>query len=178
MDIVIGRDEITSVPRARLVFQDVLYVRSMLEDETRQIEWRLAWVLAVTLLRSIGYVLRNVDGKRDPIVETVAAEHHRSWKIDEAHAIFREFIEAERHSILKEYEFAVTEGPVPIMAHLQQSDGFDNARQFLLEENLYRPIMDGQHAGADGRELVDLAIEWWRAELAAIDAEVSRRRSI
>lgn len=168
MDIVIGRPP-TRVPRARLVLQDALYVRRLIEDETGKIEWRLYWVLLVTLLRAVGHVLRNVDGDNDPRVKLIATEFHRSWKEGDDHAIFRDFIETERNTILKEYAFQVTEGPVSVMAHLQQADGFDTVRQFLLEENLYRPMEGGAYEGEDARTLADEAIEWWTAQLATID---------
>lgn len=147
-------------------------MRRLLEDETGRVEWRLQWILLVTLLRAVGHVLRNVDGDNDHRVRSIADARHRSWKRDAAHAIFRDFIEAERNNILKEYAFQITEGPVTIMAHLQQADGFDTVRQFLIEENLYRPMGDGAYEGEDGRTLADAAIEWWTAQLAAIDAEV------
>ena len=171
MDVIIGRPP-TNVPRARLVLQDALYVRRLIEDETGKIEWRLYWVLLVTLLRAVGHVLRNVDGANDQRVKTVAAELHRSWKEGEEHAIFREFIEAERNNILKEYAFQVTQGPISIMAHLQQTDGFDTVRQFLLEENIYRPMEGGPYDGEDARTLADEALEWWTAQLSCIDLRV------
>ena len=174
--VVIGEHELTSVPRARLVLQDALQVRRVLEDATGRIEWRLNWVLEVTLLRAVGHVLRNVDGRNDPIVEAVAQRRHREWKKGSEHAIFRDFIEAERNNILKEYTFQVSEGPVAVMAHLQRNDGFDTVRQFLLEENLYRPMEGGRYGGEDGRDVVDAAIDWWIRELRLIDTEVLSRR--
>lgn len=47
------------------------------------------------------------------------------------------------------------------MAYLQSQDGFDVVRQFLIEENLYRPMSAGTFEGEDGRTLLDEAIEWW-----------------
>ena len=78
-----------------------------------------------------------------------------------AHAIFRDFIERERNSILKEYSSTMTEGPVPLLAYLQNGEGFDVIRQALIEENIYRPMSDGPYEGEDGRTVLDEAIEWW-----------------
>lgn len=161
---------LTVVPSARLVLQDVIYVRNILEDETRHIEWRLHWILAVVLLRTVGHVLHNVDGQTSPRVKTLAQAMHARWKgEDPADAIFRDFIERERNSILKEYASNMSEGPVPIVAHLQAQDGFDSIRHFLIEENIYRPIEDGPYAGEDGRTVLDDAIEWWHRQLDEID---------
>lgn len=159
----------TKVPKARLVLQDAMFVRDKLENEIGHIEWRLYWVLAVVLLRAVGHVLDKVDGQNDPVVKRVAGELHKSWRSGEENAIFRDFIERERNSILKEYSSEITEGPVPIMAHVQRHDGFDVIRLFLIEENLYRPMESGAFAGEDGRTLLDEAIAWWALQLGEID---------
>jgi len=160
----------TKVPKARLVLQDAMFVREKLENEIGHIEWRLYWVLAVVLLRAVGHVLDKVDGHNDPIVKRVAGELHKSWRSGEENAIFRDFIERERNSILKEYSSEITEGPVPIIAQLQRNDGFDVIRHFLIEENLYRPMESGAFAGEDGRTLLDEAIAWWVLQLGEIDS--------
>lgn len=160
----------TVVGAARTVLQDVVYVRHILEDETRKVEWRLNWILAVVLLRTVGHVLNNVDGAASREVKLLANGLHAQWKgNDPAHAIFRDFIERERNSIVKEYVFTMTEGPVPLMAFIQQDDGFDMIRQTLLEENIYRPVAEGPYEGEDGRTLIDDAISWWRSQLDLID---------
>lgn len=164
----------TMVGAARVVLQDVIYVRNILEDEPRQVEWRLNWILAVVLLRSVGHVLNNVDGASSPEVKRLANKLHAEWKKDHpGHAIFRDFIERERNSIVKEYQFTMTAGPVPIIATIAQEDGFDTIRQALLEENIYRPMGDGPYQGEDGRTMIDDAIAWWKMQLDYIDRTVS-----
>ncbi|MCC7703509.1 hypothetical protein IGS59_14765 [Janthinobacterium sp. GW460P] len=163
----------TRVPKARLVLQDAMFVREKLENELGHIEWRLYWVLAVVLLRAVGHVLDKVDGNDDPAVKREANTLHKSWRSGDENAIFRDFIERERNSILKEYESEITEGPVAIMAHLQQHDGFDVVRQFLLEENIYRPMGAGVFEGEDGRTLLDEAIAWWARQLGEVDRRVA-----
>lgn len=162
----------TFTPQARLVLQDVLFIREKLENEQDQIEWRLSWVLAVVLLRAIGHVLDKVDGTNNPLVKKYANELFKSWRAGDEHVIFRDFIDKERNSILKEYESEITSGPVPIVAHLQRNDGFDTIRHFLIEENIYRPVSGGSFAGEDGRTLIDEAIKWWFAQLDEIDLRV------
>jgi hypothetical protein len=159
----------TRVPKARLVLQDAMFVREKLENELGQIEWRLYWVLAVVLLRVVGHVLDKVDGINDPAVKVAANALHKSWRSGDENAIFRDFIERERNNILKEYESEITEGPVPIMVHLQKHDGFDVVRQFLIEENIYRPMGAGVFEGEDGRTLLDEAIAWWSLQLEEVD---------
>lgn len=162
----------TYVPQARLVLQDAMFVREKLEHEIGVIEWRLLWVLSVVLLRAVGHVLDKVDGNGDRRVQAVSRSLHKQWKTLPEHAIFRDFIEQERNNVLKEYESSVTEGPVPLVAYLQSHDGFDTVRQFLIEENIYRPLHSGPYEGEDGRTVIDDAIEWWRVQLQRIDHEV------
>jgi hypothetical protein len=162
----------TKVPKARLVLQDVMFVREKLETELGHIEWRLYWVLAVVLLRAVGHVLDKVDGANDISIRQKANTLHKSWRTGDENLIFRDFIECERNSILKEYESEITEGPVPIMAHLQSNDGFDVIRQFLIEENIYRPMGSGSYAGEDGRTLIDESIAWWAHQLDKIDQNI------
>ncbi len=159
----------TKVPKARLVLQDAMFVREKLETELGHVEWRLYWVLAVVLLRAVGHVLDKVDGANDISIKQKANTLHKSWRTGDENLIFRDFIERERNSILKEYESEITEGPVPIMAHLQSHDGFDVIRQFLIEENIYRPMGSGAYAGEDGRTLIDESIAWWARQLDTID---------
>jgi hypothetical protein len=162
-------NSMTRVPKARLVLQDAMFVREKLENELGHIEWRLYWVLAVVLLRAVGHVLDKVDGANDPAVKKEANQLHKSWRTGDENVIFRDFIERERNSILKKYESEITEGPVPIIAHLQRHDGFDVIRQFLIEENIYRPMKAGTFEGEDGRTLLDESIAWWARQLQELD---------
>lgn len=162
--------------RARLVLGDLKIVRDKLEDETGQVAWRLYWITAVVLVRAVGHVLVKVDGGETSHVREIANELHRNWKTAAAeHAIFRDFIELERNNILKEYEFAVSEGPVPIMVTLDDPISGDSPRLgALIEENIYRPMLSGPYEGEDGRTLLDEAIDWWTKQLDCIDRRVDR----
>jgi hypothetical protein len=163
----------THVPQARLVLQDAMFIRDKLEHEVGVTEWRLYWILAVVLLRSVGHVLDRVDGAHDARVKGASRTLHGDWKTLPEHAIFRDFIEDERNNILKEYTFSMTEGPVPVLAYLQSQDGFDTVRQFLIEENIYRPLCSGPYEGEDGRTVLDDAVEWWHVQLAEVDRIVA-----
>lgn len=163
--------------QARRVLRDVVAARERLEDEPGWVEWRLYWVAALALIRAVGHVLVKFDGGRSPHVRDAANELHRKWKGRSSdHAIFRNFIEQERNSILKEYEWGMSEGPVPIMTILQNPlTGEVKHSGVLIEENVYRPMQSGPYEGEDGRTLLDDAIEWWEQQLDAVDQEVQRR---
>ncbi len=58
----------------------------------------------VSLLRAVGHVLNKVDGASCPEMRAAVDEVWSEWKADKtANAIFFDFIEDERNSILKEY---------------------------------------------------------------------------
>lgn len=162
----------TSVPRARMVLEDVKFVRENLESETGDTQWRLYWILAVVLLRTVGHVLDKVDGKEDSRVKRIANELYCSWQKDPTHSIFRDFIDRERNSILKEYATGMSEGPVPLAAVLRSDDGREVVEQFFIDENIYRPISAGTYEGEDGRTVLDDAIEWWESQLDEVDSKV------
>ncbi|MBN8960602.1 MAG: hypothetical protein J0H71_05675 [Rhizobiales bacterium] len=166
----------SSISKARRVLADVRQVREKLEDETGWIEWRLYWILAVTLLRAVGHVLDKVDGSESAKLRAVARRHYARWKDcnAEEHAIFRDFIDQERNSILKEYEFGMSEGPIPIMATLTNADANVSQIGALIEENVYRPMWSGPYEGEDGRTLIDEAIDWWVAQFDLIEEDVAR----
>lgn len=163
----------TSVPHARLVLSDAELVRNRLEDERDEREWRLDWALAVVLLRTIGDVLHKVDGAADMRVRRASRELYESWGEGEENAIFRHFIKQERDSIVHEYRTAMSEGPIAIINVAAAFSKEPVALADLLEENLYRPMDGGPFAGQDGRDLIDDALEWWRAQLDEVDRRAS-----
>lgn len=157
---------------ARSVLRDVVLVRTQLEDEIDSTQWRLQWLLVIVLLRAVGHVLIKVDGKSDTRVKTIADVFFMHWKKDDEHHIFSKFIELERNSIIKEYSTQMTDGPVPVTVNLQSANGSYCVQNFLIDENIYRPIDGGYYDGEDGRTLIDIAINWWNAQLDEIDRQV------
>ena len=55
---------------ARRVMDDCEAALDMLQDEEDERRWRVLWAGAMALLRTVGHVLRNVDGA-DPRVRPV-----------------------------------------------------------------------------------------------------------
>ena len=70
--------------------------------------FNLFWILNVTLLRTIGHVLKNVDRKKDPVLRKIIDDKYQEWETDRnRHSVFWEFICKERNNILKNYEKGV-----------------------------------------------------------------------
>jgi hypothetical protein len=167
---------------ARSVLDDCRIALQLLEEESDLQRWRIHWVAALALIRAVGHVLDKVDG-RDPAVSAAARAAYKKWKSEASeHQIFREFIERERNSILKEYEFNVhpdNQVQVALVGTLRRvSDGalVNTAEVIPIGENIYRPLLDGFREGDDARDVLSEAIAWWESELAEIERSIKSGR--
>jgi hypothetical protein len=166
---------------AREVLRDCEVALNMLELEKDLRRWRIIWAGSIALIRAVGHVLHKVDGS-DKVVRDIANEFFARWKSAEGHDIFRDFVEHERNNLLKEYRSDVhplESVPVAIQATLVPLQGGSHVTApFILglDENLFRPMLDGPWEGVDCREVYEDAIAWWKSELDKIDVEVLRRR--
>lgn len=158
---------------ARRVLQDCRVALSLLEEEKALFRWRIHWVAAITLIRAVGHVLDKVDGKNAEI-KSIASALFKSWKHGDQNIIFRDFIDQERNSVLKEYTFnlhPLEKVDVAISVKLRNSDGeiIDSSEVFGIGENIYRPMLGEYRSGDDARDVYSDAIEWWELQLNTID---------
>lgn len=166
---------------ARRVLGDCEAALNMLEDEEDERRWRVLWAGAMALLRTVGHVLRNVDGADASVRRAVDAAWGR-WKTDRSsNALFWEFIEQERNNILKEYRFGVLDSAEVDLVVVARGD--ENSGQAVrdeaavsLGENLFRPLVDGFGTGEDARDVYGEALQWWDAELSRIEAALGWKR--
>lgn len=101
--------------QARRVLADCQDAWDRLELAAYDVEFRLLWVAAVALVRTVGHVLHKIDGGAEPALRQVAERHFKAWKAgDPSHRIFEGFIERERNNILKEYAPEISEGDIPV----------------------------------------------------------------
>jgi hypothetical protein len=163
---------------ARQVLADCRIALKFLEEETDLDRWRVHWAGAVALVRAVGHVLHKVDGQR-PHVQQLANSAFKNWKSDDRqHEIFREFIEAERNNILKQYQFShhpLDEVAIAVELTLADPENGQLKRHsevFELGENVYRPIIQGYREGDDARDVYQDALDWWDAQLNSIDARI------
>lgn len=141
----------------------------MMEDEKDPNRFRILWVGGLALLRAVGHVLHKVDSENQAIGRASQAAYN-SWKADkDSHKIFFEFIEKSRNLLLKEYEsLADSRGTIPIVVFSSQGSEIHE-----LDENLFRPLVNGYGAGEDARDVYLEAIDWWDSELTAIEKSAS-----
>jgi hypothetical protein len=149
----------------RSVLRDVEQCLEWLEEESDEFRFRMALIASVALIRTVGHVLRNVDGKQHPALMEIITRRFDQWKLDRAKArVFWEFIETERNSILKEYDLRFDFAPMVTTA--------DADHAWRIGSNLYCPVAEGAYAGEDVRDILREAVAWWKEELATIEREL------
>jgi hypothetical protein len=112
-------------------------------------EWRLFWVAGIALLRAVGHVLAKADATTTNNHKQAIESAWIAWKADKtAHAIFWDFIERERNSLLKTYEFG---------AKLSK----DEKGYFVEFSN-----------GDDAFQMFREAVYWWRHQLMLIEDQL------
>ena len=148
---------------ARDVLEDCEKALEMLQIEDSFDRFRVVWVAAIAQVRAVGHVLHKVDGERNPKLRKVIEESFADWKQNrEENAIFWEFIENERNSVLKQYEFGFLFGPMGVIIPAEQE-------VVDLDEGLFCPILEGRYEGEDCRDILADAIEWWKNQLNVIE---------
>lgn len=158
--------------RASAVLEDCRSALASVEEAETNQQFRLRWVALVALLRTVGHVLHKVDGFSNPDVQREVELAWARWKAHrQEHAIFWDFIEEERNSILKAYEFGTN------ILEVEQLVGSQDPEELvLIDAALFRPLSDGAFAGQDGRDVARDAITWWEQQLSDIQANVRRHR--
>ena len=153
---------------ARVVLDDAKLAHRHLDSVLDPPRFRVFWAASCALLRTVGHVLKNVDAKLSDQRRTAIERAWGRWQAQRAkHAIFWEFIEAERNLILKEYEIRIDIGNHDVVSR----DPISGAPSVeTLGPEYYIPLTEGPFAGQDARELVRDALNWWDEELAAIEA--------
>jgi hypothetical protein len=123
-------------------------------------------------LRAVGHVLDKADGEVDAKHRHAVTTKWYGWKADKPRpTIFWNFIEAERNNLLKEYKFGVEPEPT----YLVTDDGnlivTEEGNPIVTEDDFFRL----SHVGfedKEGRDVIHVAIEWWRQQLEAIEAQL------
>jgi hypothetical protein len=146
--------------RARLVLDDAREAATRLADRLASGgNWRVDWLATIALLRAVGHVLSKVDGGADRAKAAIEAAWEQ-WKTDPADAIFRDFIEQERNTVLKEYVLGST-----APAFLLKEDG----GRLFLENGSGALLLEQPSLGP-----VEEALRWWEEQLDAIEALLAR----
>ena len=150
--------------QARVVLDDCRKALTELTDGLQGSDWRRRWVAAIALLRSVGYVLKDVDrDTSETMSQAVDAEWH-ALKNDEhkpEHAIFFGFIDDERNGVLHAYRFRAGQN---ITIDLNSKPP---------RETVSYSMNSGPFAGQDPRELIRHGIKWWDRYLDRVESRAS-----
>lgn len=164
--------------RARSVLADCRWALAQYSSELSGPRLRVAWVGIVALLRAVGHVLKKIDSRDNPNVRQIVDQLWNEWASTEP-AIFCEFIENERNSVLKQYEFGFSrtfevrrteEGPVTIELRgdlLARAESNELAQGDLRD--LQSIVLDGPFHGRPESGVAAEAIEWWELQLTQIE---------
>ncbi len=154
---------------ARRVVRDIRIVhedlrRALGENDLQRT--RIAWIAALTLLRSVGHVLAKVDTRRAGWLKDAINTKHQAVKQDMFHnLIFHEFIERERNVVIKEYKASI----------FDFVDDTDNGKKSKI-------VVTNIQIGTDvytPSEAIAVALRYWERYLDHVEemALSSRKRS-
>lgn len=147
------------------VLEDCENALEMLQVEESFDKFRVIWVAAIAQVRAVGHVLHKVDGERNLKLKKIIEDTFSDWKKDrDSNAIFWEFIENERNSVLKQYEFGFLFGPIGVITPAEQEI-------VELDEGLFCPILEGRYEGEDCRDILAEAIKWWKTQLELVETK-------
>ena len=162
---------------ARYVLSDCERVLGSMKEEMPSELWRPGWAGLIALLRAVGHVLDKVDGAHSPEAKQVIKDAWNELKKSKPQPrIFWQFVDDERNSILKTYEF----GPAmnitirPGTAHLNLATG-DTSSSPSGPTTFDAFMRSGSFEGQEPLTLCRDAIEFWRVYLDKIDRLIANR---
>lgn len=138
----------------------------MMEDVVDSNQVEVLWIASITALRAVGHVLSKTDKNSRP-------EHaHRIdlwWNAlkcnesQEENKIFFDFINSERNNTIKEFKIHYDKQPQTIVV-VEETEEKIAIEDFVLDDLLYIPMVDGPYEGEDVRDLICEAIAWWEKQ--------------
>jgi hypothetical protein len=134
------------------------------------------WVAVITLLRTVGLVLKRVDGPAADKAtrERIDKQWEQVYENKPVPRIFHDFIDAERFNVVHRYDPGALVN-VTIQLGGVSTGGVSNPAGPPTYEFVMRK---GFFEGRDPRELCREAIAFWRTHLDAIDGTSSPRGAL
>lgn len=149
---------------ARRVLGDCSTALKMMEVETDPNRLREQWIGAMALIRLVGHVLKETDGK-NPRYQRAVQEHWKYLSTSKDPTFWR-FIKDSRDRAVKRYDTDLP--PNSVITVGVPYDG--ELAVFTLDECMLMPLEGGWRAGEDARDVYRDAIEWWDHDLEEIEA--------
>ena len=141
-----------------------------LEKEEIQ-EAKILWFSCISMLRAIGHVMDKVDRKNQPESFSIALDiAYEEWR---KLPIFKNFINEERNSILKEYSFTIEPTSIDKTFYLVDSDGHylvDGSQHLVSYETVSDLIKtNGYDTSQHPSLILEEALIWWNEELTKLE---------
>ncbi len=172
-----------SVLRACVVLEDCQWALQRYSESMSGEPLRVNWIAIVTLLRAVGHVLAKIDASEDPVLADVVKNKWNEWKTS---ALFAEFIEGERNTVVKQYEFGfertfVAAEPPAGQAGVVMTVDLLSVRGGPLPPQelpgLQSLIKDGPYKGQAEKRVAQEAIDWWRDQLYDVEKLVAEKKA-
>ena len=162
--------------KAREVFRDCEYTKERLQeaiDQNTIQDAKVFWFAAVAMLRTIGYVLYNVDAKmRGSKFRTALKQSFELWQEEQ---MFKDFIDFERHDIVKEYKSSLSEQTSTEDDFLLLASGgrlllVDGGAFMIGTSTITKLIKErGAYSGESPVDVISKALAWWDKELSELE---------
>lgn len=156
---------------ARETLEDCRGAIAELVEGVQGRDWRRKWILAVVLLRTVGHVLDKVDGARSATYRKAINNWWFALKASKPDpAIFWQFIEEERNSILKEYQTAAGQGVTVQLTGVEINPQTGEQKVGPPKPAIYHYTFNsGPYKDKDQRHVLADALAWWEQQLDTID---------
>ena len=160
---------------AREALEDCRGALTELTEGIQGRQWSRRWIISIVLLRAVGHVLDNVDGIKSQEYRKAIDAWWKALKSTKPEPmIFWQLIDAERNTILKEYQTRAGQGVTIQLSGIQINLQTGEQKVDPSKPATYHyTINTGLFAGRDQRELIAEGIAWWERELNAIDSAAS-----
>jgi|SRR5450432_2769453 hypothetical protein len=162
--------------KADEVLQDCIYLLKKYDKNLQGIDFTLNWYNIVSLLRTVGYILKHVDTKISLKHKNVITEEFdRIGKSKPEPEIFWKFIDLERNFLQKEYKRNVKRTlTLPTNGIFMVIETGGSTKITLRDGQEFKStITEGHYKGQNEFEVAKLAVKWWESYIENIKKRIA-----
>ena len=139
--------------RSRRALSDCKVALDKFTENPSDVQFRLALVTCISLLRLIGHVIKNEASELG-----FSGLNFELWEKEKNSIIFTQFINNFRNQILKEYKSSV---------------GWSSITSESGHRMEYK-VLSGFFEGRDVRDLIEEGISWWELYLSNLEISIQK----
>jgi len=155
--------------KSREVLEKCKLAYSILSNESSEEKRELCWIVVISLLRSVGYVLKNSDEIRFNAIKELYS--YEEWQIDKHFS----FLENERNLILKEWK-----GTANYKNDLLKKEGggyllTESGNRIIIgnSDQLYKNDHSNEFESKKPNEVLEEIINWFESKISYIEAHIA-----